>query len=181
MYPFENEGEFLFCLPSGPNYGLNISKEGYLFHSENFNLLGETSRYQPVNLEIQLDPIEQGKSTILKNIFFATDSFRLKPESQIQLSEIIGFLVNNPGLIIEIGGHTDHQGSENYNMVLSTKRADAVVQYLFEHGIQLSRLKSKGYGFSVPRGDNSKEEGRALNRRIEFKILEFVQKKKNGS
>ncbi len=171
QYPFENEGEFLFCLPAGHNYGLNISKEGYLFHSENFNLLDTFSRQRPMTLEIGLDPIETGKSVILKNIFFDTDSFNLKPESRGQLTEIIDFMKFNSGLVIEIGGHTDDHGSESHNLILSGKRAEAVVQYLVANGISAVRLKSKGYGFSVPLTDNSTEEGRAQNRRTEFKIL----------
>jgi len=172
LYPFENEGEFLFCLPSGHNYGLNISREGYLFHSENFNLLESNNRYQPLNLTIALDPIETGRTTILKNIFFETDSFSLKPESKGQLKEIVEFMKTNPGLVIEIGGHTDNQGTENYNLVLSGKRANAVVQSLVEMGVPSARLKNKGYGYSIPVADNSTEEGRSLNRRTEFKIIE---------
>ena len=172
MYPFENEGEFLFCLPAGHNYGLNISKEGYLFHSENFNLLEKFSRYQPLTLNIALDPIEINKTTILKNIFFETDSSNLKPESIAQLKEIVDFMTKNSGLVIEIDGHTDMQGSESHNLILSGKRADAVVQYLIGKGVPSSRLRSKGYGYSVPVADNSTVAGRALNRRTEFKILE---------
>ena len=172
QYPFENEGEFLFCLPSGHNYGLNISKEGYLFHSENFNLLETYNLQKPMTLAIGLDPIETGKTTILKNIFFDTDSFNLKPESKVQLQEMVDFMRKNSSLVIEIGGHTDTQGSENYNQTLSAKRAESVVKYLIANGIPASRLKSKGYGFSVPLTENSTEEGRAQNRRTEFKILE---------
>ncbi|NEW84745.1 MAG: OmpA family protein [Mariniphaga sp.] len=172
LYPFENEGEFLFCLPSGHNYGLNISKPGYLFHSENFNLLVTNNRYQPLELMIALDPIETGKTTILKNIFFDTDSFSLKPESKGQLKEIVDFMKTNPGLVIEIGGHTDNQGAENYNLILSAKRADAVVKSLVEMGVPSARLKSMGYGFAIPVADNSTEKGKALNRRTEFKIIE---------
>ena len=172
LYPFENEGEFLFCLPSGHNYGLNVSKEGYLFHSENFNLLEAFDQHQPMKLDIALDPIEIGKTTILKNIFFETDSFRLKPESKGQLREIVDFMTQNPRLMIEIGGHTDNQGTENYNLILSGKRAESVVRELVGMGISSSRLKSKGYGFSVPMADNSTDDGRAKNRRTEFRILE---------
>ena len=172
QYPFENEGEFLFCLPSGHNYGLNISKEGYLFHSENFNLLEAFNLQKPMTLSIGLDPIETGKTTILRNIFFETDSFNLKPESKVQLLEMVDFMRKNPSLVMEIGGHTDTQGSENYNLTLSGKRAGSVVKHLVENGIPAPRLKSKGYGFSVPLTENSTEEGRAKNRRTEFKILE---------
>jgi outer membrane protein OmpA-like peptidoglycan-associated protein len=172
LYPFETDGDFLFCLPSGRNYGLNISCEGYLFHSENFNLLEAYNRQQPKTLAIGLDPIETGKTTILRNIFFNTDSFNLKPESKVQLQEMVDFMRKNPNLVIEIGGHTDTQGSEVYNLTLSEMRAEAVVQYLIGNGISATRLKSKGYGFSVPLTENSTEEGRAQNRRTEFKILE---------
>ena len=178
QYSFENDGEFLFCLPAGHNYGLNISKTGYLFHSENFNLINAFSRQKPLNLEIAMDPIETGKSVILKNIFFDTDSFNLKPESKGQLTEIVDFMKGNPGLVIEIGGHTDDQGSESHNLILSEKRAEAVVQYLIIHGISTGRLQSHGYGFSVPLTDNSTEEGRAMNRRTEFRILEERQRVK---
>lgn len=174
LYPFENEGEFLFCLPAGHNYGLNISKDGYLFHSENFNLLETFNRHQPMKLDIALDPIETGKTTILKNIFFDTDSFRLKPESRGQLVEIVSFMTKNPRLLIEIGGHTDNKGSENYNLELSEKRADAVVRSLVELGVPSSKLKSKGYGFSTPVADNSTTEGRAQNRRTEFRIVSLL-------
>ena len=125
-----------------------------------------------MTLAIGLDPIETGKTTILRNIFFETDSFNIKPESKVQLLEMVDFMKNNPSLVIEIGGHTDTQGSENYNLTLSGKRAESVVKYLIENGIQAPRLKSKGYGFSIPLTENSTEEGRARNRRTEFKILE---------
>jgi len=172
QYSFENEGEFLFCLPKGHNYGLNISKEGFLFHSENFNLLETFDRQKPLKLEISLDPIETGKTTILRNIFFETDSFNLKPESKVQLLEMVDYMKKNPGLVIEIGGHTDNQGSEKYNLNLSEQRAAAVVRYLAANGISSQRLNSKGYGFSIPVTDNLTEQGRAQNRRTEFKILE---------
>jgi len=81
----------------------------------------------------------------------------------------------NPGLVIEIGGHTDDQGSESHNLILSEQRAGAVVSYLIANGISSGRLKSKGYGFSVPLTDNSTEEGRAMNRRTEFRIIEDRQ------
>jgi len=101
----------------------------------------------------------------------------LKSESRGQIKDIADFMKSNPGLVIEIGGHTDQQGSESYNMILSAKRANAVVNALISSGVVPERLKSKGYGFSSPVADNSTESGRALNRRTEFKILENRPKK----
>ena len=120
-----------------------------------------------------MDPIETGTVTVLNNIFFKTDSFDLKPESKSQLDEIVAFMKNNPSLKVEISGHTDNQGSDNYNLELSEKRAASVVAYLIVHGVPNMRLVSKGYGFTKPVANNSTEEGRALNRRTEFKILEI--------
>jgi outer membrane protein OmpA-like peptidoglycan-associated protein len=178
IYPFENEGDFLLCLPIGMNYGLSIEKEGYLFCSRNFDLEQSYSSTNPKNLLIGLDPIEPGMVTVLNNIFFNTDSFNLKPQSKPQLDEIVTFMNKNAGLIIEISGHTDNKGSDAYNKELSEKRAISVVTYLVDKGVSQSRLKSKGYGFSKPVADNSTEEGRAVNRRTEFKILEINKKQK---
>lgn len=172
--PIENEGDFLVCLPLKMNYGLSIQKEGYLFCSRNFDLERTYSSTDPLNLLIGLDPIEKGKVTVLNNIFFDTDSFNLKPQSKPQLDEIVAFMNKNPGLVIEIGGHTDNKGSETYNRDLSDKRAVSVVRELVDRGLSQKRLKSKGYGFSKPVADNSTEEGRAVNRRTEFKILEIT-------
>ena len=176
IYPIENEGEFLLCLPLGMNYGLTIEKEGYLFCSNNIDLGRTYSRTDPMSLVIGLDPVEPGMITILNNIFFETDSFDLKSQSKSQLDEIAAFMNKNPGLVIEIGGHTDNKGSELHNNELSQKRAVSVVRQLIDQGISQSRLKSKGYGFSKPVADNSTEEGRAINRRTEFKILEVNKK-----
>jgi outer membrane protein OmpA-like peptidoglycan-associated protein len=172
QFSFENEGEFLFCLTSGHNYGFNISKEGYLFHSENYNLLVTADRIKPLSMVISLDPIEVGKITVLKNIFFETDSYKLKPESNGQLKEMVDFLTKNPKVNVEIGGHTDDQGANDYNKILSEKRASTVAKYLTDKGIASTRVHSKGYGFDHPLADNKTDEGRAQNRRTEFKIVE---------
>jgi len=147
-----------------------ISKPGYLFHSENLNLLEGAAHHNPKFLDIMLDPIERGKTTILKNIFFDTDSFNLKAESKGELEDLVQFMKDNSTIVIEIGGHTDNQGSKIYNETLSSKRAQAVVDYLISKGIAAIRLQSKGYGFSVPLGNNATEEGRKENRRTEFKV-----------
>jgi len=80
-------------------------------------------------------------------------------------------LNDNPNLEIEIGGHTDNIGSVAYNLELSRERAKAVTLYLVSKGIRISRIKFKGYGRSIPIASNETEEGRQLNRRVEFKII----------
>jgi hypothetical protein len=168
----ENEGEFLVCLPSGYNYGLNITCEGYLFASENLSLVNGFSKSSPKMITINLHPIVAGAYTTLKNIFFETDSWLLKEESRSQLDEMARFMIQNPGVVMEIVGHTDRVGTEAYNLELSAKRAETVVTELKNRGIAPYRMKSRGAGFSSPIGDNASEEGRRANRRTEFFVKE---------
>ena len=167
------DGSFLICLPPNINYALNVSKERYLFYSENFSLKNENSNTKPFLINIALQAIKQGNSTILKNVFFDTDKFELKPESEAELQKLVSFLNKNPNIKIEIGGHTDNKGSEEYNLKLSENRAKAVYEFLINNGIKRSSLSYKAYGFSDPIDNNETPEGRAKNRRTEFKILEI--------
>jgi len=165
-------GEFLVCLPTNRNYALTVSKEGYLFFSENFSLAGVHSTDNPFLKDIPLKKIRAGEKVVLKNIFFETDKFNLKEESKTELSILIDFLDNNPSLKIEIGGHTDNIGTPEYNVNLSQNRAKAVNDYLAEKGIDQVRLIYKGYGELQPIDSNETEPGRGNNRRTEFKVIE---------
>jgi outer membrane protein OmpA-like peptidoglycan-associated protein len=164
-------GEFLLVLPSEKNYALNVSKEGYLFYSDNFFLTGTNSASKPFIKNIPLKPIKIGEAVILKNIFFDTDKYILKDESLAELQKLLGFLQNNPRLKIEISGHTDNIGTADHNLELSGNRAKAVYQYLLQHDIDKTRLSYTGFGFSQPIDLNTTELGRANNRRTEFKVL----------
>jgi len=164
-------GEFLVCIPTNKNYMLNVNKPGYLFYSDNFALSGIFHVDQPFLKDIPLKPIKKGEKIILYNIFYETDSYTLKPESQYELDKIVKFLNENKQVNIEISGHTDNIGTENYNQALSENRAISVVKYLTDHGINSSRLIYKGYGFSMPLNTNDTSEGRATNRRTELKIV----------
>lgn len=164
-------GSYLACIPLNHNYAMNVSASGYLFYSENFSLEKTYESDKPYVMDIPLQPIEPGSTVVLKNIFYKTDKYSLKPESEIELKKLIKFLNQNPKLSIEIAGHTDNIGSFEYNKTLSENRAKTVYQYLIDHGISPHRLKYQGYAFSKPIADNSSELGRALNRRTEFKIL----------
>jgi outer membrane protein OmpA-like peptidoglycan-associated protein len=118
-----------------------------------------------------LKNIEEGEAIVLENIFFEFNKTTLLDESHASLDEIISFLKANDLKLIEISGHTDNEGSDKYNQDLSEGRAQAVVDYLVENGIAASRLMAKGYGESRPIETNITEEGRALNRRVEFRLL----------
>ena len=163
-------GRYSIVLTQGAKYALYVDNKGYLFKSLTFNYK-EADKAQNIQKDIPLDPIEKGKSVELENIFFATDSYELEKESKTELSKVLGFMEQNADVKMEIGAHTDSQGAEAYNQELSQNRAKAVVEFLVGKGIPKERLVWKGYGESKPVGDNSTEEGRALNRRITFKVL----------
>jgi flagellar motor protein MotB len=169
----DETGNFLVCLPSGYNYGINVSRPGYLFYSDNFMLEGIHSVSQPFIKKIILNPTKVGEKMQLSNVFYEVDSWQLKNESMSELNHLADLLTYNMNLVIEIGGYTDSTGSDQYNMGLSEKRALSVVNYLIKKGISSDRLKYKGYGNNSPLGDNITSEGRKLNRRTEAKIIEL--------
>jgi len=150
---------------------INVSKDGYLFYSDAFLIKDNFDQLKPFIKNIPLLPIEVGSSIVLKNIFFELDKSILKSESQSELSKLLGFLEQNASISIEIAGHTDNQGSHEYNLKLSNDRAKAVYNYLIEKGIDTSRLQYKGYSFDKPIATNDSEKGRASNRRTEFIII----------
>jgi outer membrane protein OmpA-like peptidoglycan-associated protein len=169
-YSSEDAGEFLATLSAGKNYGLNISRTGYLFYSDNFSLIGLKDK-KAFNLSVLLSPIEVGNKVILKNIFFDTNKFELKAESKAELQKLVEFLQLNPTVKIEISGFTDDVGNNETNVTLSEKRANSVYQYLSANGILATRLVYKGYGEAQPIAPNTSEDNRALNRRTEFMII----------
>ena len=164
-------GKYLVSLPAGRNYGIAVKKDNYLFHSENFDIPG-TAAYQEVVKDIALNNIAVGSKIILKNIFFDFDKATLRPESTNELERLTNLLkLDAPTLKIEISGHTDSKGADDYNKALSNSRAKAVVDYLVTKGIAAKRLTSVGYGEEQPIATNDTDEGRQLNRRTEFKVL----------
>ncbi|MES2558940.1 MAG: OmpA family protein [Bacteroidota bacterium] len=163
-------GEFIICLQGNKDYALNVSCEGYLFHSENFSLKNQSAT-DPLVLSVPLYPIEAGGKVVLKNIFFDVDQFVLKNESKIELDKLVSFLKANATLTIEVSGHTDNTGSKQKNLDLSLNRAKAVLNYLTQQGIVAARLTAKGYADAQPIADNKTEAGRKQNRRTEFKII----------
>jgi len=166
-----DDGTFLVTLPLNKNYALDVSLKGYLFFSENFSLQNVTaSAAQPYTMDVPLQPIDTGAKIVLKNIFYETDKYNLKPESQIELNKLVNFLNANPTVKIELSGHTDNTGTVEHNIILSKNRAKSVYDYLISHSIPAERLTYKGYGQSQPIADNSTDAGRAKNRRTELKI-----------
>jgi len=169
----DGNGNFLVCLPSGFNYGLNVSKQGYLFYSENFMFEGQHTVMQPHVKTILLSRLKVGEKMLLANVFYEVDSWQLKKESMAELDKLCTLLKDNEEIKVEIGGYTDATGSDEHNLVLSEKRALSVVDFLVVNGIPPERLQHRGYGNASPVGNNITFEGRALNRRTEVKITEI--------
>jgi len=174
--PNSKTGKYLFVLPAGKNYNVTYEAEGYLFKSENL-IVPEKSEFSTIQSEIKLAPIEAGQNIILNNIFFDFDQATITPQSKSELDKLFRLLVNNPSMKVEIQGHTDSKGNDDYNKKLSQARSESVVKFLIDKGISKSQLSAKGYGETQPIAKNTNAdgsdnpEGRKLNRRTEMKIL----------
>lgn len=168
----DETGHYLITLPSGKNYGLTVSRKGYLFFSDRFYLANGQADSNFVK-DIPLVPIAVNASLELHHIEFETGSAKLRVSSFEELDKLATLLKENEALKVEIGGHTDNTGVAAENQKLSLNRAKAVVDYLVVKGIAAQRLIARGYGSSKPIGDNLTEQGRARNRRTEMKVIGF--------
>jgi len=118
----------------------------------------------------------QVASVIMENIYFETDQATLLEESFVELNKLVNIMNKNPGINIQIQGHTDSQGSERHNLSLSERRSQSVYDYLTQQGIPAARLNAKGYGYSKPVADNQTDDGRQQNRRVEFIVSGAINK-----
>lgn len=165
--------EFKITHPTSKDYRLSIEKSGYAFLNQNVNIRGAGSGDQVLNRTIELKRLNVGTTSILRNIYFDYDRATFKTESYSDLNKLEGMLRQNPNIKVEISGHTDSYGHWLYNRNLSQKRAEAVKDFLTKKGIDPRRIKAMGYGESKPLATNDDEdEGRELNRRVEFKVLQ---------
>ncbi|HKR06335.1 MAG TPA: OmpA family protein, partial [Bacteroidia bacterium] len=164
-------GKFLVPLPGGKNYGATIEADRHMFYSDNFNI-PHAPAYKAYQKDIYLQPVKEGTSFILNNIFFETAKWNIKDQSINELERLFDLMTANPALKIEINGFTDNMGNDEANQLLSENRAKAVADYLRKKNIDESRLQFHGYGELRPVATNETTEGRALNRRTEFKVLE---------
>ncbi|MFA5574107.1 MAG: OmpA family protein [Brumimicrobium sp.] len=172
-------GEFLLALPTGKEYVLNVSHNGYTFFSQNFNM--KKGNNEAVQMDVPMIPITSDNPVLLANVFFDLDKSSLRKESYVELNKLVDFLRNNPQIKIEIGGHTDSRGNESHNQTLSENRAKSVFDYLVENGINASRLSYKGYGSTKPiqteetigamTSEEAKEKAHQENRRTEYRIV----------
>jgi len=164
-------GTFELKLPYGVIYTISASAPKYYPLFETIDLSVKSTDVN-VNKDLIIVPIEVGQSIRLNNIFFESAKSVLKSTSFPELDRVIEFLTNNAEIKIEISGHTDNVGKAASNLKLSQNRANAVRDYMVKKGISGKRVDSKGYGSSKPVGSNKTKEGKAMNRRVEFTILD---------
>jgi outer membrane protein OmpA-like peptidoglycan-associated protein/tetratricopeptide (TPR) repeat protein len=166
-----SSGRYTVILPAGKNYGVTVEAQGYLFYSKNIDI-PKLDHYVEYKDEICLSKLKKGSTIVLRNVFFDVDKATLRKESEAELERLFKILTLNPSLKIEIGGHTDSDGSDLHNLKLSEARAKTVYDYLVAKGISKEMLRWKGFGESQPQVPNDTPENKQLNRRTEIKILE---------
>lgn len=162
-------GKYEQAVPKLGWYMLVASAAGYLNATDSVELVSD--EITPVIKDLFLQPIEIGLTVRLKNIYFDFDKTTLKSESFVELNKVVDFLKRNPNVEIEIHGHTDNKGSDDYNLELSQGRSQAVMDYIVSQGIEAYRLAAIGYGETKPIDTNDTDEGRANNRRVEVTVV----------
>jgi outer membrane protein OmpA-like peptidoglycan-associated protein len=170
-------GQYTAVLPSGGDYALYVSTPGYLFKSLSFDFTqpakGDRHTGTGIALDVPLEPAVGGSSAkeTLNNLFFESTRYDLAEKSRTELDRISAFMKANPSVRIEIAGHTDDKGDPAANLLLSQKRAQAVVAYLTKAGVEPGRMQAIGYGKTRPALPNTSDENRQRNRRIEWRVL----------
>lgn len=168
----ERTGQYTAVLPSGGEYALYVSHSGYLFKSLSFDFSQKT-KGDGISMSVPLEPALAGSSAneTLNNLFFETGRYDLADKSRTELDRLAAFLQANPALKVEIAGHTDDKGDAAANLLLSQKRAQAVVTYLTKAGVEAARIRAVGYGKAHPLVPNTSDENRRQNRRIEWRVM----------
>ncbi len=165
------QGKYDIGVETNSNYQILFEKEKYLNGTKNLNTNNITTS-QTIKQDAAILKEITDKAYVLTNVYYGSDKYDLSENSKKDIdTTLLRFLQQNPDVIVEIGSHTDDQASDAYNNSLSQKRADGVAKYLIEKGIQPERIKTHGYGETKPVADNKTEEGRAANRRTEFKVI----------
>ncbi len=166
-----NNGNYKIVLPHGKRYGYMALAEGYYSITKYLDLTNLEQYTEVDEQNLYLAPLMEDQVARLNNVFFRNETDELLPESICELDRFVSFLKVNKKIKVEIAAHTDNVGDDARNMELSERRAKKIVDYCISKGIKKERLIAKGYGETQPIAFNVDEEGRAMNRRIEFKII----------
>ncbi len=162
-------GRYGITLPPGKKYGFRAEAAGYIPISDYIDA-DSVKEFAIIELNLKMAKTEDGRVIRMNNIFFDFDSYVLKEDSYPELDRTVDFMNKYKNIKLLIMGHTDDIGSEKYNLDLSEKRAQAVMNYMLSKGIDRSKLRCKGFGNSMQLETGDNEESRRKNRRVEFKI-----------
>lgn len=169
----DQSGKATVYLRKGDKYEINISQKGYTYFNTTLSL--DKMNNTTPSITATIEKLKQDSKIELKNITFETNSAEINSQSEYELNRLLNLMTENPLIKIELSAHTDDKGSDAYNMKLSLRRAEAIVNWLSNYGIDRSRLISKGYGKSKPLVPNTNDENRSVNRRVELKVTELVK------
>lgn len=164
-----DNGEYEIIMARGKKYSFYAEKKGFYSVREHLDKI-KLVEYQEIDMDLYLAPLAPGSSIRLNNIFFKKGTGTILKESYPELDRLVGIMNANPTLEIEIEGHTDGLGSVNSSIKLSEERVESVKEYLVNRSIDKKRISGTGYGGARPIVNNSTEENRAKNRRVEIKI-----------
>jgi len=165
--------EFVIISSTPKNYIVYVEMDNYIFENIELSVGGATASETKEEKTILLRKIKTGEKSVLRHVFFDTGEAIIKPESFDELDKFVSMLQQNMRVRVEIGGHTDNVGTPELNLKLSQRRAAAVKSYLTSRGVEAKRVTAVGYGETQPIVSNDDEEGgRAINRRVEFKVIQ---------
>ncbi len=165
-----SDGKYTIKLREGDRYSVSVSPKGYSFYNTTVDL---KKKKAPKKLDVKLKQLKEDTKLTLNNITFEVNSADLNESSYSELDRVVKLMNDNPDINIEISAHTDNVGSDSYNLRLSDRRAASVETYLLEQAVNEERLVAKGYGESKPAYPNDTDEHKALNRRVELKIIKI--------
>lgn len=173
------KGNFKLRLDPETHYGIYCTKFGCFSKTDEISTIG-LKYSQDFYADFEVEPIVIDKPIVLENIYYDFDKWDIRPDAALELNKLVKILEDNPNIEIEMGSHTDVRGNDQYNLILSDKRAMAAVKYLISQGIDPSRLTFKGYGeFVLVNGCKNEvfcsEEDHQKNRRTEFKVTKIRQ------
>jgi outer membrane protein OmpA-like peptidoglycan-associated protein len=174
------DGPVKIDLAEQTDYQFTATLENYLSNSAKFSTKGiakdPANPIQVFEVEIVLDKIFRNKEIVLNNIYYDYDKWDIRPDAEPTLNKLAEVLLQNPGIKIQLGSHTDCRGNDGYNQELSQRRAQSAVEYLISKGVKEERLTAKGYGESQPAAlcacARCTESEHQTNRRTTFIVLE---------
>lgn len=167
----EYRGEFTASLTAYGMYIISVTAPGFLENVDTVWVMNPNRKL--INKTFYITPIEVGLTVTLNNVHFEFGKAQLAEQSFAELDKTVAFFRDNPTAVFEIGGHTDANGPDDYNLALSQARAQAVADYLIEHGVTREQLKARGYGETKPLNPDHSAEADAMNRRVEITVVKM--------